>query len=84
MNYINFTSLKSEVQDWLDNQGIKAIAYGLGRGCHGVEILFIGDKSDDETSDTFLKKYDKLETGFHKGYFTRICSFKIYVSMIKK
>ena len=76
-----YTSLKEEVQAWLDSQGItNGRAYGLGKGHRGVEISF--NRGSDVTE--FLEKYPKLETKFHNGWFTNYGYSRIYVSMTKR
>lgn len=78
---MNFGSLKSDVQEWLDYEGLTTVrAYGLGKGCRGVELMFHKESDVDD----FLKKYQKLETVLHNGWFTKYGSCRIYVSMTRK
>lgn len=78
---MEFYSLKSELQDWLDKEGItNARAYGLGKGHHGAKISF----SDVNGVDEFLKKYPKIETRHYNGWLTSCGSYGLYVSMRKK
>jgi len=73
-------SLKQEVEAWLLSQGITNVSVqGLGKGCRGVMLWFLKG-----TNAEFLRKYPKLETVFHNGWFAKQGDSRIYVSMTKR